>query len=47
MKIRVKITELLHSLRERADYGIRWLCLAPSPGKRLVAALVLNTPFLR
>jgi hypothetical protein len=45
MKIRVKIIALLHSLWERADYGIRWLCLAPSPCKRLVTALVLVAAF--
>jgi hypothetical protein len=26
-------------------YGIRWLCLCPSPGKRLITALVLVVIF--
>jgi hypothetical protein len=39
MKIKTVITEYLHKLWERIDYGIRWACYGISPAGRLIIAL--------
>jgi hypothetical protein len=38
------ITQIRHICGE-LTYGIRWLCLCPSPGKRLVTVLILIVVF--
>jgi hypothetical protein len=36
-----KLITQLRDMWGELTYGIRWLCLCPSPGKRLVTVLVL------
>jgi hypothetical protein len=38
------ITQLRH-IWDELTYGIRWLCLCPSPGKRMVTVLILIVIF--
>jgi hypothetical protein len=40
-----KLMKQLRYLWDELTYGVRWLCLCPSPGKRLVTALVLVVVF--
>jgi hypothetical protein len=40
-----KLIKQLCYIRGELTYGIRWLCLCPSPGKRLVTVLVLAAVF--
>ncbi|MDR2384546.1 MAG: TraL conjugative transposon family protein [Tannerella sp.] len=40
-----KLITQLRDMWGELTYGIRWLCLCPSPGKRLVTVLVLVVVF--
>jgi hypothetical protein len=40
-----KIKEFLNNLRDKVDYGLRWLCYGLSPAGRLITILVFCIGF--